>query len=66
MYKFNEKYLLENMEQIISQSYYGDELFFTDYKKAAINIMKFLENENVLRGNQEAAEIHYHDQIKAA
>jgi hypothetical protein len=48
MYNFNPGYVLEHMAQIISNSRYGDELFFTDCNKAASDILRFLESENAL------------------
>jgi hypothetical protein len=66
MYSFNQNYLVEHIEQIISSSYYGDELFFTDYKKAAINILRFLESENALLRDRAVPEINSGDQRRAA
>ncbi len=66
MYNFNKSYLLENIEQLINRSRFGDELFFTDSKKAASDILKFLESENILSRNEAVVEIKYHEQSKAA
>ncbi|MEJ7681328.1 MAG: hypothetical protein WKG06_26455 [Segetibacter sp.] len=57
---------VEHIEQIINCSRYRDELFFTDCKKAAMDILKFLENENALIRNEAAAEMKYSEQSKAA
>lgn len=52
MDNLNQTYFIEQIQQIIKRSRYGDELFFTDCKQAATDILKFLERENILIGNE--------------
>lgn len=58
--------MLEHIEYIISSSRYGDELFFTDCKKAATDILSFHKSENLLTVNEVIVEIPYSGQSKAA
>ena len=66
MKDFNQSYLLERIAQIIDRSRYGDELFFTDGKKAAIDILIFLRSEYILVRDEIEVEIKYAGQSKAA
>jgi hypothetical protein len=43
----NHKVKLQ-IEQIIERSRYHDEMFLTDSKTAATNILKFLQKENLI------------------
>jgi hypothetical protein len=61
----NQNYLLLQLEQIINSSRSGDESFFTDGKKAATEIIKFLESENLLAEIEPAIEINYSAQYAA-
>ena len=62
----NQSFLLEQIEQIIIRSRSGDELFFTDYKKAAINILQLLENQKALATSKSAVQIKINEHSKAA
>jgi hypothetical protein len=64
MYNFDQSSVLEHIEEIINRSRFGEELFFTDCKKAAIDILSFLESKKVLLGKE--VEINYNLQRKAA
>lgn len=66
MYNLNQNFVIEQIEQIINRSRYGDELFFTDGRQAATAILKFLEKENILNHNEMFLEINYSMQGKAA
>lgn len=62
----NQHYVLQQIEEIINCSRYGEELFFTDCKQAATDILKFLERENILNVHESVVKIKYNVQSKAA
>ena len=62
----NQSFLLEQIEQIIIRSRSGDELFFTDYKKAAIHILQLLENQKAIATSKSAVQIKINEHSKAA
>ncbi|MDB5246146.1 MAG: hypothetical protein JWQ40_540 [Segetibacter sp.] len=66
MYTYKQIKVLEHIEEIISSSRSGDELFFTDYRKAAKDILSFLESENMVVKKEVALEIVYNEQSDAA
>ncbi|WP_018616590.1 hypothetical protein [Segetibacter koreensis] len=66
MKDFNQSYLLEHIAQIIDRSRYGDELFFTDGKKAATEILIFLRSEYILVRDELEVETKYNEHSKAA
>ena len=66
METFTQSFLLEQIQQIIIRSRSGDELFFTDCKKAAIDILRLLENQKVLAASKSAVEIEINEHSKAA
>jgi hypothetical protein len=66
MYDFEQRYLLEHIEEIINRSRYGEELFFTDCRKAAIDILRFFESNKILNKTEVEVDINYNLQRKAA
>jgi hypothetical protein len=66
MYDFDQRSVLEHIEEIIYRSRNGEELFFTDCKKAAIDILRFLESKMILHRKEVEVEINYDLQRKAA
>jgi hypothetical protein len=66
MYDFEQRSVIEHIEEIINRSRYGEELFFTDCKKAAIDILSFLESKKHLLRKEAEVEINYNLQREAA
>jgi hypothetical protein len=66
MLNINEAYIIQQIELIIYHSRHGDELFFTDYKRAAADILQFLEREMILIETDGGTEVKYYLRSQAA
>ncbi|MEJ7677193.1 MAG: hypothetical protein WKG06_04835 [Segetibacter sp.] len=66
MTNFNQTEVILNIQQIIDKSRCSVDGFFTDSKSAANDILKYLENENIIIRNEEAVEIKYAERNRAA
>ncbi len=66
MTNFNQTEVILNIQQLIDKSRCGIDGFFTDSKTAAKDILKYLENENIILRNEAAVEIKYTELRKAA
>ncbi len=66
MTNFNQTEVILNIQQLIDKSRCGIDGFFTDSKNAAKDILKYLENENIILRNEAAVEIKYTELRKAA
>ncbi len=66
MTNFNQTEVILNIQQLIDKSRCGIDGFFTDSKTAAKDILKYLENENIILRNEAAVEIKYTELSKAA
>jgi len=61
----NENDVLINIQQLIDKSRCSIDGFFTDSKTAAINILKYLETENIIK-KEGAVKLTYEEASKAA
>ncbi len=66
MTNFNQTEVILNIQQLIDKSRCGIDGFFTDSKTASKDILKYLENENIIIRNEAAVEIKYTELSKAA
>jgi hypothetical protein len=62
---YNQDEVLLNIQQLIDKSRCSIDGFFTDSKGAAIDILRYLETENIIV-KKETVEISYNETSRAA
>ena len=65
MTNYEQNEVLINIQQLIDKYSCGIDGFFTDSKTAAVDILKYLETENIIAKN-ETVQIKYNETSKAA
>ncbi len=66
MTTFNQPEVIQNIQEIIDKSRCSIDGFFVDSKTAANDILKYLENENIIIRNTSAVELEYNERNRAA
>lgn len=66
MANFKQTEVLQNIQELIDKSRCGIDGFFTDSRMAASDILRYLENENLIAKHEQAVEMQYNERNKAA
>ncbi len=66
MTSYDQNEALLNIQQLIDKSRCGLDGFFTDSRVAAMNILKYLETENIIIKSEESFPMKYNETSKAA